>query len=162
MPTPSIPEDMIVSATSYSIGDPGGVSRTEVAGGLSRYALDWSRGSRIFSVSMVLSDLQYQVWQYFYVHVIQKGALPFLMPLDSDGTVVPHLVNILPGSLNESRVHEVYWAVTYSVEAESNAYNVSKDDAIAVIDFYNTYQDQSESFLNRLYTFARYDLEIVP
>jgi hypothetical protein len=135
--------------------------RTEVAGGMSRYALDFDRGRQAYAVSMILTLAQFSAWSAFFHHIIKKGALPFFMPLDSGGGVAPHLVNIMPGTYNVTRTGSTAMVVTYSAEAENPVYEMTAAEAGLLIDFHNTYPDSSTELLNRLAQFATVDSNVL-
>jgi hypothetical protein len=114
----------VTAPGGYSHGGPGGVVRTEVAGGAARYALDWDCGVQRFNVTLLLDPAQYSVWVAFYHYSIQKGAIAFDMPLDSGFGLQQHEVNIVPGSCQA--VHDNgFITVSFVVEAESAAYAMS-------------------------------------
>jgi hypothetical protein len=159
MPIATIPNGLKPIAEGYSIGDMGGVMETEVSGGFSRYALDYARGVHAFSITILANAAQLSAWTAFYHHIIKKGAYPFYMQLNSGTGVMQHVVNIIPTSHNITHAGGDVMVISFSVRAENPVYTMSEADAIALVEFYNTYQDESEAFLNRLAYFAQYELE---
>ena len=127
---PTLPNGFTPTVAAYSHGGPGGVLRTEVAGGAARYALDWYRGVQQFNVTLILDAGQLSVWMMFYHFIIKKGALSFDMPLDSGLGTQPHACNIVPGSYTTSRTGGIATVVTFVVEAQSAVYALS-DAAVA-------------------------------
>jgi len=141
----------------YGMGEPGGTARDEVAGGRAGYALEWSRGVQRYSVTLILTAAQFAAWSVYYARIIKKGSIAFDMPLDSGFGVSPHQVNILPGSYSAARAGGINWAVTFAVEAESQAYSMSDADAAAMIDLYNAIGVSSDALLARIAQFALTD-----
>jgi hypothetical protein len=157
----TIPNGLKPVVSGYEIDEPGGVMRTEVAGGAARYALDWDRGPQRFQCTLILEALQFSVWSAFYHHVIKKGALAFDMQLDSGFGPSPHSVNIMPGSYSAARTGGIMWAVSFVVEAESQVYAMTAADAAALIDFYNVNGAYSDALLARIARFANYDSNVL-
>lgn len=159
---PSMPNGFVpvVSPGGYSHDGPGGVMRTDIAGGAPRYAMDWDRGVQRFNVTLLLDAAQYSVWVAWYHHVIKKGALTFDMLLDSGFGLQQHAVNIVPGSY--SAMHQdTFVIVAFVVEGESKAYEFGATDAAALVDLYNTYESQSNALLDRLAQFATADTNVL-
>lgn len=161
MPNPVMPTGFTPIVSAYSHDGPGGVMRTEVAGGSARYALDFDRGLQKFNVTLILNKAAFSVWVAFFIHIIKKGAITFDMRLDSGFGVEPHACNIMPGSYNAARTGGIHMAVSFVVEAENKAYAFSAADAQGLIDFYNQYQDDSAALLARLAQFATQDLNVL-
>ena len=161
MANPVMPRGMRPVTEGYSMSAPGGVARTEVAGGLARYGLAWDRGVQPFRVTMILDDTQFSVWVAFFLHVIKKGSIAFEMPLDSGFGAAPHLCNILPDSYNANRTAGGNYSVSFVVEAESAAYQMTSADALTLIAFYNEYGRDSAAMLSRLNQFANLDTMVL-
>lgn len=157
MPTPVLPNGMRPMASAYGADDPGGVLRTEVAGGAARYALDWDRGPQRYTINLMLDQTEFSVWTVFFRHIIKKGAIAFEMPIDTGFGAAQHLANIMPGSYSETRTGGVATVVAFVVEAESQAYDMSATDAQAMVDFYNTYGATTDALLTRIARFATID-----
>lgn len=119
--------------------EPGGVLRTEVAGGPARFALDWDRGPQRFKVTLLCDDLQFSLWQAFYFYTIQKGATAFTMPIDSGFGVAAHSCNIMPGSYGVTRTDGVLWSVSFAVEANPQAYDLTEIAASDMAGLFNVY-----------------------
>jgi hypothetical protein len=158
---PTLPDDFVPVVASYSNGEPGGVIRTEVAGGASRYALAWDRGSQQYGVTLILDPLQFSVWVAFYHHVVKKGAIAFDMPLDSGFGVETHTVNIVPGTYSTTRTEGIATVVAFSVEAENKVYEMSATDAANMLDLYSIYGADSNVLLARLARFATVDTNVL-
>lgn len=154
---PTIPNGMTPHVSSYSGDDMGGVRRTEVVGGASRYALDFDRGTQRFSVTMIMDAGKFSVWTLFYLHVIKKGAISFNMPLDSGFGSQSHVVNIMPGSYSIARTGGNATVVSFSVEAENKGYDLSAAEAAAYIDLYNEVGGDMGALFARLAQFANSD-----
>lgn len=161
MPIPSLPINMIPLASGYSSGDPGGVLGTEVAGGFSRYALDWDRGPQKYAITLILSAAKFSIWNAFYFHIIKKGSLAFSMQLDSGFGLSPHTCQIIPGSYSTARLDGTATSVAFSVEAENQAYNMTEAEAQSMIDLYNASRDDASSLLARIALFALVDVNIM-
>ena len=157
----TLPTRLKPVVAGYSYDEPGGVLRTDVAGGAARYALDWDRGPQRFQITLLLEALQLSVWSAFYHHVIKKGAIAFNMPIDSGFGTSPHSVNIMPGSYSAARTGGILTVVSFVVEAESQAYAMTGADALALLDLYNTYGDEADALLARLARFATVDLNVL-
>jgi hypothetical protein len=135
---PTLPAGFDVVASSYGSDDPGGVLRTEVAGGMSRYSLDWDRGPQRYAITLMLDAAAFSVWVAFYHRIIRKGATPFDMPIDSGLGVTSHSVNIVPGSYAVSHTAETLCNVSFTVEAENQIYGLSDAAVSALANFYGT------------------------
>lgn len=154
---PTIPNGLKPIVASYSHGGPGGVMRTEVAGGAPRYALDWDRGLAQYSVTLILDKLQFSVWSAFFHGVIKKGAITFDMPLDSGFGTQTHACNIVPESYQASRTGGTAMAVSFVVEAESQAYELTAAESLELVEIYNTYGAETDELLARIERFATLD-----
>lgn len=154
---PTMPSGLKPTVSAYSHGAPGGVMRTDVAGGAARYGLDWDRGTQQFNVTLILDKLKFSVWTAFFHQLIKKGAITFDMPLDSGFGTAMHACNIVPGSYNASRTGGTVMVVAFVVEAESQANDLSPADAQALLDFYEIYTEESDALLRRLALFALTD-----
>lgn len=157
MPNPVMPNGFKPTVAAYSHDGPGGVMRTEVAGGAPRYALEYDRGLQKFNVTLILDKMRFSVWVAFFIHIIKKGAITFDMPLDSGFGTEMHACNIMPGSYSASRTGGVAMVVSFVVEAENKAYDFSAADAQALIDLYNEAGDDASALLARLAEFALVD-----
>lgn len=154
---PTMPNGLKPVVEGYSIDDPGGVMRTDVAGGAPRYALDWDRGTQRYSVTLILDALQFSVWTVFYHHSIKKGSIAFGMQLDSGFGAAMHQVNIMPGSYSATRTSGIMTVVSFIAEAESQVHELSAADAASVIDIYNTAGAGTNALLDRIAQFANGD-----
>ena len=154
---PTIPNGLKPIVASYSHGGPGGVMRTEVAGGAPRYALDWDRGLAQYSVTLILDKLQFSVWSAFFHGVIKKGAITFDMPLDSGFGTQTHACNIVPDTYQASRTGGTAMAVSFVVEAESQAYELTSAESLELVEIYNTYGAETDELLARIERFATLD-----
>lgn len=154
---PTIPNGMRPVVASYSIGAPDGVMRTDVAGGMPRYGLDYDRGSQQYKVTLVLDKLKFSVWTAFFMQVIKKGAIAFDMPLDSGFGTDMHTVNIVPGSYSATRTGGIVTVVSFVVDAESQAYDMTEEDAQGLVDLYNEYGESTNELLARIAQFANVD-----
>jgi len=159
---PSLPTGLIPTVAAYSYGGPGGVQRTDVAGGAPRYAMQWDRGVQQFNVTLILDKLAFGIWTAFFHHIIKKGAITFDMPLDSGFGTELHACNIMPGSYSATRTEGVAMIVAFVVEAESKAYDFTAADAQNMIDVYNTYGNDSSILLSRIAQFANIDTLVLP
>lgn len=161
MTNPVIPAGLKPVVSNYSIDDPGGVIRTDVAGGAPRYALDWDRGVQRFNVTLILDALQFSVWTAFYHYAIRKGSITFDMQLDSGFGISGHAVNIVPGSYSAARTSGVMMVVSFVVEAENQVYQMGASDAANMIALYNLYGAYSTSLLDRLAKFSNVDSNVL-
>jgi len=157
MTNPVLPSFMRPTVAAYSHGAPGGVMRTDVPGGVPRYALDYDRGLQQFQVTLILDKTQFSVWTLFYMRIIKKGAITFDMPLDSGFGTQLHACNILPDSYQASRTGGVAMAVSFVVEAESKAYDWTDADAQTLFTLYELYGKDTDNVLARINKFANVD-----
>ena len=157
MANPVLPNGFKPTVAAYSHNGPGGVKRTEVAGGAPRYALDYDRGLQQFNVTLILNQMQFSVWVAFFIHIIKKGAITFDMPLDAGFGTALHACNIMPDSYSASRTGGIATAVSFVVEAENKAYDMTAADAQALVDFYNASGSESGALLARISRFATVD-----
>ena len=158
---PVLPPGMSPTVAAYSHNGPGGVLRTEVAGGAARYAQQYGRGTQQFNVTLILDPLKFSVWIAFFHHIILKGARTFDMPLDSGFGTELHAVNIVPGTYSATRTGGTAMVVAFVVEAESKAYDMSAADAAALIEFYSNYGSDTQPLLDRLAQFANSDTNVL-
>ncbi|MDH6185477.1 hypothetical protein [Polaromonas sp. CG_23.6] len=154
---PTLPNGFKPTVAAYSHDGPGGVLRTEIAGGAARYALDFERGMQKFNVTLILNKLQFSVWVAFFIHIIKKGAYTFEMPLDSGFGTELHACNIMPGSYSASRTGGIAMVVSFVVEAENKAYDFSAAEAQAMVDFYNATGGEGDLLVARIAQFANQD-----
>lgn len=154
---PTIPSGLRPVVQAYSGSGPGGVRRTEVAGGAARYGLQFDRGVQRFQVTLVLKPVEFSVWTTFYHHVIKKGAIAFEMHLDSGYGAALHSVNIVPETYTFARTAGVMTSVSFSVEAESQAYEMTTSEALALLALFETAGAASSALLERLAEFANED-----
>lgn len=155
---PTIPSGFKPVVENYGIGAPDGVMRTDVAGGLARYGLQWDRGVQQYRVTLILSALQFSVWTTFFHHTVKKGSLAFDMDLDSGYGVQTHSVSMLPGSYSATpNGGKVMWTVSFMVEAESTVYDMSTADADALLALWELEGAGSSALLDRISIFANQD-----
>lgn len=154
---PTIPNGMTPNVAAYSGGDMGGVNRTEVAGGASRFALEYDRGTQQFNVTMIMDATKYAVWNLFYLHIIKKGAIAFDMPLDSGFGTQTHSVNIMPGSYSVARTAGSLTVVTFMVDTENKGYELSASEAASYIELYNGVGSDMGALFARIAQFANVD-----
>lgn len=132
---PALPSGLAPIVDAYSIGAPGGVTRTPVDGGAARYAVEWDKGKQPFQVTMHLDHVQIAVWTAFFHHVIDDGATAFDMPLDSGFGVEDHEVEIVAGPETSRRGNIT--TVTFTVLAQSSAYGLTEAEAIDLVEEWN-------------------------
>jgi hypothetical protein len=161
MPNPQMPTGFLPVISAYSYDSPDGVMRTDVAGGIPRYALEWDRGYQKFNVTLILNPLQFTVWTAFFLHVIKKGAITFDMTLDSGFGQSIHHVNIVPGSYSATLTEGTLNTVVFVVEAESSAYQLSAAEGQSLVDIYNLYLDNTDDLLAQLAHFATVDSNVL-
>jgi len=154
---PTLPAGFIPITASYQGDEPGGVVRTDVAGGAPRYAMDWDRGTQRYHVTLILNDNQFALWTLFYAWQIGKGSVAFSMTIDSGLGPNPHMVNIMPGSYNAMRTDGNISSVTFVAETEADVYAITAAQAQAMFDAYSTYGNNSKRFFDRLAKFANSD-----
>lgn len=161
MSNPVLPSGIKPVVEGYSMDDPGGVVRTEVAGGAARYALDWDRGTQRYQITLILDALLFSVWTVFYAFTIKKGALAFDMPIDSGFGVSPHAVNIVPGSYSAARTSGIMTVVSFVAEAENQVYAMTSVDGADFLAFYELYGAYGTGLLDRLNQFANHDSNVL-
>ena len=159
---PTLPRGFTPTVAAYSHNGPGGVIRTDVAGGAARYAVQYDRGTQRFNVTLILDKQQFSVWMAFFIHIIKKGAVTFNMPLDSGFGTAPHACNIMPDSYSAVRSAGIAMVVSFVVEAENQAYLFSATDAQNMIDLHNEYGSEYGATLARIEQFALYDTRALP
>lgn len=145
MATPSIPADFKPLIQGYAIGSPEGVSQIPVGGGAARSGLEWDRGKQPFQVSMNMPAEKFAVWTVFFHHTIKRGAVAFSMPLDSGFGLQDHVCNMVPGTYTVQRAGGQVSTVSFTVESESQAYDLTEAQADALIDAHNGYASTSLS-----------------
>ena len=94
------------------------ISRTSVQGGSPLQVIDYKYGTVRFPVSIVGTRLTDQVFQDFFYGEINAGADKFNMILDSGNGLEVHVVQIVPGSLNNDGTQDPIWVNSFTAEAE--------------------------------------------
>ena len=162
MATPVIPVGMCPAVSQYSFGAPGGVDRTDLEGGVGRYAMAWDRGTQVFNVTLMLTQAKFTVWNAFFLRVIKKGALTFLMDIDSGFGPEPHHCNILPGSYNSVLTSGTVYAVAFQIEAEAaSTYDLTDEEVAGLIELNNASGGNPKRLLDRLAQFANFDTNVL-
>ena len=166
MTIPVLPSQFKPIFGSYTHGGASGVSRTDVAGGAARYALEFDRGFQKWNVTLNTSDAGYSAWVAFYHRTINKGAITFQMNLDSGFGLEPHFVNIVPDTYSASSVEWDRHIISFVCEGESTVYNLTDGEADAVLALYVAYGDGLgdagiPDFLDILERFATVDSNIL-
>ncbi len=156
----TLPSGMVPLLSGYGHNGPGGVVRDDVDGGLGAYALDWEGGVQAFRCTLFLQPAQYRRWVVWYHRLIGKGAQSFSMPLDSGFGVVPHLVNIIPGSYSASR-SGLNMVVSFGCEAESTVYQLGEDGAEDLLEIYDVYGTGIPALFDRIAQFANVDTNVL-
>lgn len=157
----SIPNGFVPMVQGYSLKGPGGVKRTEVAGGMPRYGLQYDQGASQYNVAIVMTLAKFSVWSAFYHLIIKKGSIAFTMPLDSGQGVVDHTCNIIPDSYMATRIDGLATTVTFAIDAVPSVYQMSAADAQALIDYWNVYGDDNGALAARLAKFATVDRNVL-
>lgn len=157
MAVPRIPNGFKPVIQGYGIGAPDGVMHTAVAGGMPRSAIEWDRGKQAFQVTMVMLPEKFLVWSVFFHHLIKNGAYTFTMPLDSGLGMQDHDVLMVPGSYSAARAGGQVTSVSFVVLAESGIYDISAEDAEAIVDLWNGYDEGYDDLLARIAQFANVD-----
>jgi hypothetical protein len=162
MPLPTIPAGIFFTVSGYTSEGPGGVSASEVAGGLPRVAMEWDRGVQAFRGTAICKPIEFEMWTLFYLHTIKKGAISFQMYLDSGLGVSLHNVTMIPGSYATARSSNgVDTAVTFGVWAESQGYGMTADEAADVLALYEATRETLSPLLARVATFVADDMDSV-
>jgi hypothetical protein len=154
---PTLPAFMLPSPSGYSSDDPGGVVKTDVAGGPSRYTLDWNWGPQRFNVEYELTVSEFSTWSTFYHITTKKGSIAFDMQLDSGFGLSTHSCHIVPGSYSASRLSGGGFSVSFIVETISQAYNWTLEEATAFVSIYDTSSDDVGTLISRIAQFANVD-----
>ena len=157
----SIPTGFVPMVQGYSLKGPGGVRRTEVAGGMPRYGLQWDQGASQYNVAIIMTAAKFSIWSAFYHLIIKKGSIAFTMPLDSGQGVQDHTCNIIPDSYMATRIDGLATTVTFSIDATPSVYQMSSTDAQSLIDYWNTYGDDNGTFIARLAKYATVDSNVL-
>lgn len=162
MATPVIPVGMCPAVSPYSFGAPGGVDRTDLEGGVGRYAMAWDRGTQVFNVTLMLTLDKFSVWNAFFLRKIKKGAITFQMEIDSGFGLEPHFCNILPGSYNSVLTSGTVYAVAFQIEAEAaSTYDLTDDEVDGLIEINDSTGGNPHLLLDRLAIFANFDTNVL-
>jgi hypothetical protein len=158
MPTPRIPSNFKPVAQGYSVGSPEGVRMTEVGGGMPRLGLEWDRGQQSFAVTMIMQADKFLVWTIFFQRVIKNGSIQFTMPINSGLGLVDHLCVMVPGSYSAVPVSGgKIWSVSFAVLADSGVYDMTDEEADALLALWEEYGEASDELLARIAQFATVD-----
>lgn len=162
MEAPVIPRGMCPAVSPYSFGSPAGVDRTDLEGGIGRYAMGWDRGTQSFNVTLMLTQDKFTVWNVFFLRKIKKGAITFLMDIDSGFGLEPHHCNIIPGSYNAVLTSGTVYAVAFQVEAEAaSTYNMTDAQVEGLLEMWEETDGQLQALLDRLAIFANFDTNLL-
>lgn len=162
MPVPSIPRDFKPLITGYSFEGTSGVLQTKVAGGSDRFGRQYRRSSQLFKVSMNMRPAKLSVWTNFYFLLIDEGATKFTMGIDSGQGLQDHVCNIVPNSYSAVRApNSQITVVSFVVSAVATVWNNTKEDAQAIVDFWDAYGEQSTGLLDLLERFANVDTRVL-
>lgn len=142
----------------YSTSGPNGFVQTEVGGGMPRTQLDLVGGVSVVNLRFVLSEWQYQYWRAFYLGTITEGSLPFDMTLDVDGYDATYSVQIVKGTVAESRAYQTGIQVTFQVYARPI---IDEDYMASVVDLYGAYGEAGSSLLEAIDQFANTDSQVL-
>jgi hypothetical protein len=153
----SLPNGLEPMLESYGIGDPGGTMASDVAGGVGAYALDYARGLQRFACQLLLTAEQYAAWTVWFHRLVGKGSYTFDMPLDSGFGVQTHAANIVPGSVSATRSGGLLTLLSFAVDAEPKAYDMTPAQAQSLIDLYAIYTTDTDTLLAALARFALVD-----
>ena len=137
---------------AYSFGRGTNVLQTKVDGGMPRFNLDRTLEPVPFILNFIMSNLKHQVFMSFYDGVINHGGDSFKMNLDSGTGIVEHQVNIVPGTLKQSRPSACNWAVSFTALAQVTPSQL--DSCSSVYDLYECYGDGSGALLQSLEDFV--------
>lgn len=161
MTIPRLPSGLCVAASGYSIGDPGGVRRTGVAGGYARYANSYLRGSQQFQITIIATEAQHNIWTVFYHRKINKGAISFEMDLNSGSGLQAHSCNIVPGSYSSAALGGNNWSISFVVEATATVYELSQEQADDLLELHEAYGDDLDPLLKRLAKLVLVDMAVL-
>lgn len=162
METPRIPYGMCPAVSPYSFGSPGGAVRTDIDGGVGRYGLMYDRGTQQFQVTLVLSGAYFTVWNAFFLRVIDKGVISFIMTMDSGMGLEDHLCNIIPGSYGATLTSGTMYSVSFVIEAEAaSTYDLSDSQIADLIDIHNVTEGKTHALFDRLAQFANFDTNVL-
>lgn len=161
-PLPILPVGMCPAVSPYSFNAPGGVDRTDLEGGVSRYALAFDRATQAFNVTLMLKLAQFTVWNAFFLRKIKKGAVTFQMDIDSGFGLEPHRVNIIPGSYSATLTSGTVYAVAFQVEAEAfSTWDLTLDEVDGLIEINDSTNGNPHALLDRLALFANHDTNVL-
>jgi hypothetical protein len=161
MANPVIPSGFDPQVQGYSIGSPGGVLATEVAGGAPRVGLDYDRGPQPFQVTLILAANEFNVWTVWFHHIIKKGAITFDMQLDSGFGPQTHACTMVPNTYAAVPVGGTLRSVSFVVSAESRVYDMTAADAQSMVDLWELYGLDYAELLDRLAQFATSDTNVL-
>lgn len=162
MEAPVIPVGMCPAVSPYSFGAPGGADRTDLEGGIGRYALAWQRGTQTFNVTLMLTQQKFSVWNAFFLRKIGRGTITFLMDIDSGMGLEAHYCNILPGSYNAVLTSGTVYAVAFQVEAEAaSTWDMTDAEVDGLIELNDSTGGNPRALLDRLAIFANQDTNVL-
>ena len=137
---------------TYSFSRGTNVLQTKVDAGMPRFNLDRTFEPVPFTLNFLMSNLKFQVFLSFYDRVINHGGNSFKMNLDSGTGIVEHQVNIVPGTLKQTRPDACNWVVSFTALAQVTPSQF--DSCSSLYDLYSCYGDQSGEILSSLEAFV--------
>ena len=162
MEIPRIPSGMCVSVSPYSFGSPAGLMRTDLEGGVGRYGLSYDRGTQTFNVTLMLTLERFTIWNAFFLRKISRGAITFLMEIDSGMGPEDHRCNILPGTYTATLTSGTMYAVAFQVEAEAySTWNMTDAEIDALLELNEITDGFPRRLLDRLAQFANVDTNVL-
>jgi hypothetical protein len=162
MPTPRIPSGFKPLVAGYGLGAPDGTAVSEVGGGLPRAALMWDRGTHPVTLSFLNSPERHEVWTVFFRHVILKGTVAFICPLDTGMGYADHLVQMIPETYSAQRMNSPWWTVAFTALVESAADDLSPEEVTRVLDLWEQSQEDYDDIIRGITKLATVDMLVLP
>lgn len=152
MPLPKF--DITLSQEEYSVGDPDSVIMSRVSSGPARTRRDMINAAMPVAVGAYLDADEYDYWCSFYRTIIEEGALPFIMDLKVDSSVIEeHEVKIVPGS-KSMRPRGDLFEIRFDLQVKRNLSEYER----ALLMLEEQYGEDAEAVLNALNQLANIDL----
>ena len=122
----------------------------------------WDRSTQLFQVTLMLTKERFSIWNVFYLRKIKKGAISFIIPIDSGLGVEDHICNIQADSYSVTLTSGTVYAVAFTVEAEAaSTYNLTDDEVDGILDLNDASGGNPKRLLDRLAIFANFDTNVL-
>lgn len=114
-------------STDYSFNLPRSQTKLDTQGGISRYSLNYDKGSQKHTINLEVSLDKLKLWMEFYRFTIKKGALSFIMNLDTGTGVTAHEVTLCAETMKIDR-YSFHAKITFEAYVKSKIWDKTDEE----------------------------------